>query len=49
MIPRPQRLEVVGIFNLGRREYDSSYGFVTLEVAGRLFNKDRVDLMELRV
>ena len=49
LIPRPQRLEVVGIFNLGRREYDSAYGFVTLEVAGRLFNKDRVDLMELRV
>ena len=49
LIPRPQRLEVVGIFHLGLREYDSSYGFVTLDVAGRLFNRDGVDLMELRV
>ena len=48
-IPRPRRLEVVGVFHLGLREYDSSYGFVTLDVAGRLFNKDRVDMMELRV
>ena len=49
MIPRPRRLEVVGIFSLGLYEYDSAYGFVTLDVAGRLFNKDRVDMMELRV
>lgn len=49
MIPRPRRLEVVGVFSLGLREYDNSYGFVTLETAGRLFNKDRVDMMELRV
>ena len=48
-IPRLRRLEVVGIFSLGLREYDNSYGFVTLDVAGRLFNKDRVDMMELRV
>ena len=47
--PRLRRLEVVGIFSLGLREYDTSYGFVTLDVAGRLFNKDRVDMMELRV
>ena len=49
LVPRLRRLEVVGIFNLGLREYDNSYGFVTLDVAGRLFNKTRVDLMELRV
>ena len=48
-VPRPRRLEVVGIFSLGLREYDSSYGFVSLDVAGRLFNRDRVDMMELRV
>ena len=49
LIPRARRLEVVGVFNLGLREYDSSYGFVALDVAGRLFNRDGVDLMELRV
>ena len=48
-IPRPRRLEVVGVFSLGLREYDGSYGFVTLDVAGRLFNKERADMMELRV
>ena len=49
LIPRSRRLEVVGVFNLGLREYDDSYGFVTLDVAGRLFNRDGFDLMELRV
>ena len=49
MIPRPQSLKVVGIFSLGLYEYDNAYGFVTLDVASRLFNKGRVDMMELRV
>ena len=49
MIPLPRRLRVVGIFNLGLWQYDSAYGFVTLDVARRLFRKDRVDMMELRV
>ncbi len=48
-VPRWWRLEVVGVFSLGLREYDASYGFVTLDVAGRLFNKDRADMIELRV
>ena len=49
MIPQPHRLKVVGIFNLGYYEYDHAYGFVTLDVARRLFMKDAVDTMELRV
>ena len=49
MIPRPRRLRVVGIFSLGLYEYDHAYGFVTLDVARRLFKKDRVDMMQLRV
>ena len=49
MMPRIRRLKVVGVFDLGLREYNNSYGFVTLEVAKRLFRKQRVDLMELRV
>ena len=49
MVPRARRLEVVGIFSLGLYEYDNAYGYVTLDVAGQLFNKDRVDMIELRV
>ena len=49
LMPRWRRLEVIGVFSLGLREYDSSYGFVSLDAAGRLFNRDRVDMMELRV
>ena len=49
MLPRMRRLRVVGIFSLGIYEYDNAYGFVTLDVAKRLLNKDRVEMMELRV
>ena len=49
MIPRPWRLRVVGIFSLGLYEYDNAYGFVTLDVAKRLLNKEHVELMELRI
>ena len=49
MMPRPRRLRVVGIFSLGLYEYDNAYGFVTLDVAKRLLNKDRVELMGLRI
>ena len=49
LFPRLRRLEVVGVFDLGLREYDGAYGFVTLDVAGRLLNKGQVDMMELRV
>jgi lipoprotein-releasing system permease protein len=49
MIPRARRLRVAGLFNLGLYEFDSSWGFVSLNVAERLFDKDRVDLIQLRV
>lgn len=49
MMPRPRRLRVVGTFNLGLFTYDNGYGYVTLDVAKRLFHKERVELMELRV
>ena len=49
VLPRPRRLEVVGIFDLGLFEYDTAFGFVTLDVAGRLFGRDTVEMMELRV
>ena len=49
VLPRPRRLEVVGVFRLGLFEYDTGYGFVTLDTAGRLFREDRVQTMQLRV
>ena len=49
MIPRSRRLRVAGIFSLGLYEFDSSYGFVSLDVAKRLFDKAQVDLIQLRV
>ena len=49
VLPRPRRLEVVGIFSMGFFEYDTSYGYVSIDVAKRLFGRDRVDMMELRI
>ncbi len=49
MIPRTRRLRVAGIFNLGLFEFDSTYGFVSLDVAKRLLDKDQVDFIQLRV
>lgn len=49
VLPRPRRLEVVGIFRLGLLEYDTAYGFVTLDVAKRLFRRDGIEMMQLRV
>jgi lipoprotein-releasing system permease protein len=49
MLPRPRRLRVAGTFSLGLYEFDSTYGFVSLDVAKRLFAKNQVDLIQLRV
>ena len=49
MLPRPRRLRVAGTFSLGLYEFDSTYGFVSLDVAKRLFAKTQVDLIQLRV
>jgi lipoprotein-releasing system permease protein len=47
---RPARyLRVAGIFALGLYEFDSTYGYVRLEVAERLFGKQEPDLIQLRV
>jgi lipoprotein-releasing system permease protein len=48
-IPYPRKLRVAGLFSLGLYEFDSTLGFVTLETAKRLFAKDEVDLIQLRV
>jgi lipoprotein-releasing system permease protein len=49
MIPGRRRLRVVGIFSLGLFEFDSSYGFVSIDVAKRMFDKDQIDFLQVRV
>ena len=49
MIPRSRRFRVEGIFRLGLFEFDSAYGFVALDVAGRLLNRPTPDYIEARV
>jgi lipoprotein-releasing system permease protein len=49
LLPRTRRLKVAGLFSLGLYEFDSTYGFLSLDVAKRLLGKDQVDLIQLRV
>ncbi len=49
MMPRMRQFKVVGIFKLGLFEFDSAYGFVHLDVAKSLLNKDAPDYIELRL
>jgi lipoprotein-releasing system permease protein len=49
MMPRSRRFKVVGLFSLGLFEFDSAYGFVSLDVAQRLLDKAHPDFMQLRV
>jgi lipoprotein-releasing system permease protein len=49
MMPRSRRLRVVGIFNLGFYEYDSTYGYLSLDAAKRIFNKSQPEVIQLTV
>lgn len=49
LAPTVRRLRVAGIFSLGLYEFDSSYGFVSMDVARRLFGKNEVDFVQLHV
>src|SRR5205085_1920215 len=49
MIPRTRRVRVAGIYSLGLFEFDSAYGFVSLDFAERLLGKAAPDLIELKV
>jgi lipoprotein-releasing system permease protein len=49
MMPRPRRLRVVGTFRLGLLEADSTFGYVSIDTAKRLFDKDQVDHIQLRL
>ncbi len=47
--PIPRRRRVAGIFNLGLYEFDSTYGFVSLGDAMRLFDRPQIEYIQLRV
>jgi lipoprotein-releasing system permease protein len=47
--PLPRRRRVVGVFKLGLYEFDSTYAFVSLQDAMRLFDKQQIDFIQLRV
>jgi lipoprotein-releasing system permease protein len=49
LMTRARTLRVAGIFALGLFEFDSAYGFVSLDLARRLLGKDMPDLIQLRV
>jgi len=49
MNPGYRRLRVAGTFSLGLYEFDSTYGFVSLDVAKRLFRQDTVGYIGVRV
>ncbi len=49
LMPRHRSFRVVGIFSLGLYEFDNAYGFVRLDVAERLLDKDHPDYIEVRV
>jgi lipoprotein-releasing system permease protein len=49
MAPRQRRLRVVGTFRLGLLEFDSAWGFVSLDTAARILGVSQVDHLELRV
>src|SRR3954447_3181586 len=49
LLPRTRRLRVVGLFSLGLLEFDSTFGYLSLDVAKHLLGKDKVDLIQLRV
>jgi lipoprotein-releasing system permease protein len=48
-LPTIRRLKVVGIFSLGLYDYDSQYGFVSLDVAKRLLDRPHIDYIQLHV
>jgi lipoprotein-releasing system permease protein len=49
LVGRPRSMRVVGIFSLGLYEYDSSYGFVSIDHGMRILGRDHPDFVELRV
>jgi lipoprotein-releasing system permease protein len=49
MVPRTKRLVVGGVFGLGLYEFDAQWGYVALDVAERMLDKERADFIQVRV
>ncbi len=49
VLPRSRQMRVVATFSLGLYEFDTSYGFVSLQVAERLMNATTPQFIELRL
>src|SRR5687767_9018075 len=49
MAHTPRRFKVAGVFSVGLLEFDEAYGFVHLDVAMRLLDRERPEFIELRV
>jgi lipoprotein-releasing system permease protein len=49
MIPRVRRARVAGVYSLGLYEFDSSWGYVSLDFAERMMGKTQVDLIQAKV
>ena len=49
MLPKNRKARVGGIFSMGLLEFDSAWGFVSLDFAERLIGVDQVELIQLRV
>ena len=47
--PARRRLRVAGIFSLGLFEFDSTYGFISLDLARRIFDRTNPDYIQLHV
>jgi lipoprotein-releasing system permease protein len=49
MIPRVRRARIAGIYSLGLYEFDSAYGYVSLDFAERLMGREQVDYIQAKV
>ncbi len=49
VLPRLRTVRVAGTYSLGLNEFDSQYGFMSLDLAGRLMGKNVPDLIQLRL
>jgi lipoprotein-releasing system permease protein len=47
--PSVRRMRVAGIYSLGLFEFDSTYGFISIDVAERIFDKQQADFIQLHV
>jgi len=49
LMPHRRTVRVAGIFDLGLAEVNSSYAFVSLDVAERMLDRDSVEFIQLRL